>query len=230
MDDSIVWVVRHGERADVADPNWEKTAARPHDPPLTPLGIAQAEATGRALAGARPLHGPETADPGAIFTSPFLRCVETAAAIAKVLGLQVCVEPGLSEIMNAAWFTAHPVDAGMATSALSTALGDDSSLLDSTYIPLYDSTERATTLESTHRLTFPESPLEAAARYVRTYEALRAQQRCVVLVTHGFAVQAIADTCDADVLECSFCSLTRLRRAPTARWVCDVVCSTSHLV
>ena len=47
---ACVWIVRHGERADV-DPAWERTAPRPHDPPLTPHGRAQAAATARALAG-----------------------------------------------------------------------------------------------------------------------------------------------------------------------------------
>jgi broad specificity phosphatase PhoE len=33
-----VWVVRHGERRDSVDPNWETDADRVHDPPLTDLG------------------------------------------------------------------------------------------------------------------------------------------------------------------------------------------------
>ena len=69
-----VWVVRHGERIDAVEKGWKKTAARPHDPPLTPTGFEQAAATGRALRDHRL---------DAIYTSPFLRCVQTATAIAE---------------------------------------------------------------------------------------------------------------------------------------------------
>ena len=69
-----MWVVRHGERIDAVEKGWKKTAARPHDPPLTPTGFEQAAATGRALRDHRL---------DAIYTSPFLRCVQTATAIAE---------------------------------------------------------------------------------------------------------------------------------------------------
>jgi broad specificity phosphatase PhoE len=34
-----LWLLRHGERSDLVDQNWLKTATRPFDPPLTEKGI-----------------------------------------------------------------------------------------------------------------------------------------------------------------------------------------------
>jgi broad specificity phosphatase PhoE len=94
-----VWIVRHGDRLDFTDPTWERTAARPYDPPLAPTGIAQAHALARQLGGARIAH---------LFASPFLRTVETAHPVALALGLRIKIEPGLSEWLSAAWFPQPP--------------------------------------------------------------------------------------------------------------------------
>ena len=59
------------------------------DTPLTPFGIAQAQALGRRFAGAE-LHS--------IYTSPLERARQTAAAIAAHHGLPVRVMPGLTEM------------------------------------------------------------------------------------------------------------------------------------
>ena len=114
-----IWVCRHGERSDVANGDWWETAARPHDPPLTALGLRQATAAGKALVG-QPIQ--------AIYSSPFRRCVQTACQIAEALGggLKVKIEPGLGEMLHQDWFdfpepnvrTGNPVDAVMSTAAL----------------------------------------------------------------------------------------------------------------
>ena len=231
-----IWVCRHGERAD-AIPGWEETAERPHDPPLTPRGLAQAAATAGVLASERI---------DAIYCSPFLRCMQTAAAIAAPLGLRIRVEPGLGELLNPRWFSTHPVDAAMSDEALVAAIGE--ALIDRTYTPVYDTAARrgatAAGAESDGapaELCFPEtSPLEAAARYERTLDALRGVGApCfALLVTHGFGVQAIAESVDGvEVLECDYCALTRLtRRGGSASgdegvpWRCDVLCRSTHIV
>ena len=110
-----VWVVRHGERIDSVEKGWKKTAARPHDPPLTPAGFEQAAATGRALREHRL---------DAIYTSPFLRCVQTATAIVEAMGPgapPIHVEPGLGEWLFNRWFSTQPVDGEMAAAALQQA-------------------------------------------------------------------------------------------------------------
>ncbi|MCY3023410.1 MAG: histidine phosphatase family protein [Planctomycetota bacterium] len=94
-----IWIARHGNRADFVDPAWAETAARPHDPGLSPDGVAQARQLGRRLAGEGIEH---------IFASPFLRTVETAAYVAEALGLSVNVEHGLCEWLNPTWFKTAP--------------------------------------------------------------------------------------------------------------------------
>jgi len=95
-----VWVVRHGFRMDFLDKEWVKTADRPYDPPLHPLGMEQAEETAERLKA-------EKID--WIFTSPFYRTLQTAEIIGKALNKEVRVEAGLSEWLTARDFKYKPV-------------------------------------------------------------------------------------------------------------------------
>lgn len=82
-------IVRHGERTDYVTEGWTAAAERPWDPPLTPKGHAQAALAGTAIAGHLGRLGlPPVC---AIYTSPLLRCAETAIGIAKVVGVQAVV-------------------------------------------------------------------------------------------------------------------------------------------
>jgi broad specificity phosphatase PhoE len=94
-----VWIVRHRDRLDFADPDWGRRAPRPHDPPLSPAGLVQAQALARWFGAQRVAH---------VFSSPFLRAVETAHAIAVTLRLPLKIEPGLSEWLSRAWFPQPP--------------------------------------------------------------------------------------------------------------------------
>ena len=94
-----VWLVRHGNRADFADPTWARAAMRPDDPPLAESGIVQSLALARQLRGQRIAH---------LFSSPFLRAIETAHFIAAATDLRVKVEPGLSDWLSPAWFPQPP--------------------------------------------------------------------------------------------------------------------------
>ena len=108
---AMVFVIRHAERLDRADPSWSSKALRPQDTPLSETGKYQAKRLGKWLYGRLPTRAPL-----AIFCSPFIRCVQTADAIASELeGLQrsglhtasatkICIEPGLMEDMT---FMAH---------------------------------------------------------------------------------------------------------------------------
>lgn len=95
----VIWLARHGSRQDFVDPDWHQTAVRPHDPPLSDEGRIQAGQLAHRL---------ETEGINAIFSSPFLRCIQTAAAVAERLGLPIHVEPGFSEWLNPDWFPAAP--------------------------------------------------------------------------------------------------------------------------
>jgi len=97
-------LARHGERLDCAECftidaegcYWDETTDQPWDPPLTASGELQAAGLGRdIMAHLSALQLPPLTH---VFTSPFVRCFETAAEIAKVHRLaSVCVEPALSE-------------------------------------------------------------------------------------------------------------------------------------
>jgi len=94
-----IFLVRHGHKRILDDPDWRKTAQRPDDTPLSQKGILQAEETAELLAG-------EKLD--LIFSSPFYRALETASIIAKRLKKQVNIEWGFSEWLNPKWFSKFP--------------------------------------------------------------------------------------------------------------------------
>lgn len=99
MTADTIWLVRHARRRDFDDPQWAATARRPHDPPLSEPGRVQAERLGRWLFGE---------GVGQVYSSPFLRCVETAAPLVERLGRRLYLEPGLSEWLNREWFPEAP--------------------------------------------------------------------------------------------------------------------------
>lgn len=115
-----VIVARHGERLDYirrdAGNPWTPTAARPYDPPLTEHGQEQARRLGQHLR--QELENRGIPPIQQIYTSPFLRCRQTAVGAASGLAtsddcndnfdthdpLPVRVEYGLSESFNESWF------------------------------------------------------------------------------------------------------------------------------
>jgi len=98
-----IYLARHGHREDFVgdseqiDLQWVKSAKNPFDPALSSLGRTQA----RQLADKLKLSGISH-----IFSSPFLRTVETASVIANRCGLKVKIENGLCEWLNPRWFNA----------------------------------------------------------------------------------------------------------------------------
>lgn len=90
-----IYIIRHGSRRDFVDPAWAQQAARPWDPPLAEEGREEALRLSAALA---------RAGIDAIFSSPFLRTLETASPLADAVNLPIFVEPGLSEWLTPDWF------------------------------------------------------------------------------------------------------------------------------
>ena len=104
---SNIYFARHGERLDWVDATWKETAERRFDPSLSAYGLQQADELGRYVTTLQPriTH---------IYTSPFLRTVQTALQVAKRLNKNVTstndatkirVEPGYGEyfISNITW-------------------------------------------------------------------------------------------------------------------------------
>lgn len=93
-----ILVVRHGSR-----PNGEL------DPSLDVLGKWQAEQVAAYLF--QEMAGPDdTAPITALFSSPFRRTLQTAAPVAKVLNLKICVEWGFCDLLAHNWlYTIDPL-------------------------------------------------------------------------------------------------------------------------
>jgi broad specificity phosphatase PhoE len=94
-----IWLARHAHRLDFVQPEWFETALHPYDPPLSPEGVEMSISLARTLSR-------EPID--LIFSSPFLRTVQTADPIARILELPIRVEWGLCEWLCQDWTTALP--------------------------------------------------------------------------------------------------------------------------
>jgi broad specificity phosphatase PhoE len=94
-----IWIARHGNRLDFVNPEWFNTAKRPYDPPLSEDGVIQAKELGKRLKSEKIAH---------IFSSPFLRAIQTAQEVAEILDLPIKIEAGLSEWLNPDWMSKTP--------------------------------------------------------------------------------------------------------------------------
>src|SRR4051812_46155570 len=85
-----LYMVRHGQ----TEASRENRFSGSSDPPLTAVGEAMAQQFAEAYA---PLGW------AAIYSSPMLRARQTAAALARLTGLEVTIEDGLKEIEYGDW-------------------------------------------------------------------------------------------------------------------------------
>jgi broad specificity phosphatase PhoE len=182
-----LWIARHARRRDFDDPEWARRAPRPHDPPLSAAGRRQARALADRLAGVGMAH---------LFSSPFLRCVETAAPIAERLGVAIRIERGLSEWLNAEWFPEPPE-----------------------LLPLAVLARRFPRVDATHRTRgaarYGESGPDALRRSGETARRLVAEfEGSLVLVGHGASVlgatAALCGRAPEEVPELAYGGLVRL--------------------
>ena len=201
----VVWAVRHGQRQDSVDPNWEEHADRVHDPALTELGRWAAWRVGRHF-----VETDTTLD--SVYASPFLRTVETAEEICRETGNEVFLEPGLGEHRNAAWFDAEP----------ETVPQDE---LADWFDPVR--------LDHDPRVhpDFPESHAEAMARAGEATRRLAdSVEGTVLLVGHGLTIGAVVQGLigSAERADAPLCGLTRLHRGD-GEWVLDFSGETGQL-
>ena len=200
-----VWVVRHGQRQDTVDPDWELTADRVHDPGLTELGRWQAWRVGQFFAD----HGIEFE---AVYCSPFLRTVQTTAEIYGEIGQEAFLEPGLGEHRNAEWFDSEPETLSHRT------------LVDY-FEPIQDDHEPAVIPG------FPESHQAAEQRAGRAARLLADQHDGRILLvgpglTVGGVVQGLVGSTEG--VDAPLCGLTRLE-TQRGEWVLDFSGKTDQL-
>lgn len=108
--DGFCAMIRHGERAD----NVENVEAlgivieEIQDPPLTPTGVQQSRETGAYL---REYLGQNGYTKVVIASSPFLRALQTAAQVAKVLEIEeIQVNYLLTEWLKFEFFDSDPLN------------------------------------------------------------------------------------------------------------------------
>ncbi len=201
----VVWAVRHGQRQDSVDPDWEDHADRIHDPPLTELGRWAAWRVGRRFVESE-------IQIDAVYASPFLRAVETADEICRELGVEFVLEPGLGEHRNVEWFDSEP------ETLPPEQLAEWFDPLRLDYEPLVIP-------------EFPETHEEALARVGETTRAITEHETgTVLLVGHGLMIGGVVQglTGSAEQADAPLCGLTRIDRE-NGEWVLNHSGDTAHL-
>ncbi|ERG95834.1 histidine phosphatase family protein [Haloquadratum walsbyi] len=184
-----VFAVRHGQRQDSVDPDWETHADRLHDPGLTDLGRWAAWRVGRRFAEMN-------ISIDAVYSSPFLRAVETASEICAEISASFAVEPGLGEHRNPEWFDAEPQ-----TIALDR--------LDIQFERLHQEHVHVPKIKP----NYPESSTEAMDRIGETTRQLvESTSGALVLVGHGATIGGVVDGLigTTEDVDAPLCGISRL--------------------
>ncbi len=199
-----IWIARHGTRIDMINPAWPDTAQRPFDPHLADQGHAEAECLAQRLAD-------EPID--AVYASPFLRALQTAAPIARATGAPLRIEPGICEWLNSEWFTCVPEVLPNAK------VNWTCEHLDTEY-------------RSPDEMRFPETWEQLAERAARTIRRLAATGQNLVLIGHGSSVigtvAALLGRVAEDGPPAPPTSLYKLVRYDD-QWKLELEADTSHL-
>ncbi|CAJ1354279.1 unnamed protein product [Effrenium voratum] len=179
-------VMRHGERADQANPRmWFRSMLGrryPFDPPLTMAGTKQARSA------AKELFAKYNGDFSLVVSSPFIRCIETAVEVCRVFNCALCIDRQLGEVFCPAYFgaweapgpairSAEEVSAYVPNDVRLVGVDDDGNLSASGFIGA--------------RPTWPEKngKLRLASRVEQlTEKAVKLGGASFILVTHGDCV------------------------------------------
>ena len=106
MEAKYLFALRHGERVDKVALHRQPKSYLSHDCPITDLGLLQAQRSALLIENFAPagvkFH---------VVSSPFLRCIQTAAEVAKRLNTVVHVEEGFCEWLSKLDFSKSPLDA-----------------------------------------------------------------------------------------------------------------------
>lgn len=196
-----LWIARHGNRQDFVNLDWRKTAERPYDPGLSPDGVVQAKELAQRLAGEEIAH---------IFSSPFLRTVQTAHEVATVLKLPLKLEAGLGEWLDSGFPSLPEI---LPIQALAQQFPE----IDLSYC-------------SHMNLQHPETPEMLLHRVNKTLKYLTATfPENLLIISHGSPILNMTRGlvgASAEV-HCLLCCLVKLVRQDS--WVMELNGDTSHL-
>jgi broad specificity phosphatase PhoE len=167
MEERTVFVARHGSREDSGDPGWIGRAKNPYDPGLSLLGINEARRLGERVAGERISY---------IYSSPYLRAVQTTQFCARTLGRSIRIEAGFGEWLNGDWFQRRPRTASLQR------LKRQFPSVDEEYRGLVEP-------------VFPESKEDSIRRFGRTIELVLEQtDDGILIVGHGATFEGVTAT------------------------------------
>ncbi|TPX69343.1 hypothetical protein SpCBS45565_g02587 [Spizellomyces sp. 'palustris'] len=230
----VVYVVRHGERIDQIDPSWVNTAPEPHDPPLTKLGVAQAQRTGEYIAEDRQRNGYNTAL--TVLSSPFYRTLQTAEGIIH----GVTKQSGLAE--RPALYLYPPLSEWLAIDYFPEPLPHDS-FTHSNRIGQFPFLKPPKVDFPSPLPPYPESRIEMRQRFLHSFlhaiENYSSPSTHLILVSHGAGCQAIPQQLAAAQIvrpfelripETPYCCVTKLVKKPNeTEWCLEVCAGTQHL-
>ncbi|KAJ5073391.1 phosphoglycerate mutase family protein [Anaeramoeba ignava] len=203
-----IWIIRHGERIDDVDENWEKTAKNKYDPTLTENGKQQAFKTGKRL---------KNESISLIFSSPFLRCLQTAKAVADQINLEINCEQGLSEFINKNWFP---------------SINDIK--LELEFFQNQNQFEKINqNYQSFITISNPETIQEMFQRYQNTANKIiqNYQNQNILFVTHGYGISSIVQLFMEEdfISELDYCSICKINESNDGNFEIEFINETSHL-
>jgi len=233
------YVVRHAERIDRVDKNWLRKAGhqRDDDPHLSPKGELQIQRLAARFV-------PKAECIAQIFCSPFIRCVQTANAVATAVNdkrrscglppLRLCVEPGICEFM----FRFPPKFLSVQE------LSERFPLIDPTYTPVCATFDL--TYEPSEELGWDRSDRAMRTLMARLDEQRTQSGNTIVLVGHGASCIGMSQALGGSGTFQNLCTVTKFERtsapppssspqqpadgpASTSSWICKYTGDSSHL-
>lgn len=202
-----IWLARHGNRHDFVHPEWFNTAQRRYDPPLSADGFLQAQALGQRLKGENIQH---------LLVSPFLRAMQTANEVAKIINLPLNLEEGLGEWHNPNWMTESPETTPQ--EVLAVEHPELNTRINWNY-------------QSYLHPHYPETEADVNRRTAATIKQLILEfKQDILLVGHSASVFGITKALVKDLPQdkIPLCSLTKIVRQGD-RWNLEFYADTSHL-
>jgi broad specificity phosphatase PhoE len=182
-------VVRHGHRKDQdKSSRWkesEEAKLHPYDSPLTDVGIQAAKDVGKSLAA-----GQDVAKWKLVITSPYIRCVQTAAEIARIVKVPMVVDVEFGEVFDDVYM---PKSNGKIQYRKASELREMVDMM-------YPDVEFVTNADGAPRLfgqppKYPESFPGAQVRFLERFEAtsikMIEKEQNAIIVSHGDAVMIL---------------------------------------
>ena len=204
-----LWLARHAHRLDFIQPEWFDTAVYRYDPPLSEEGVDRSISLAQEFSRVRIDR---------IYTSPFLRTIQTADPLARLLQLPIRLEWGLCEWLCQDWTSGFPKTTPMADLI--------------THYPYIDATYNSLVLPC-----YPETIAELDARIAMIADKLiEGNGQNILAIGHKGSILGIAaaltgdDAWRAEDLACGgVIKLVRQDRLSSGNWVETPCCANGRL-